>query len=130
MYSNIIRDILITYASENGLAYPMTIEDNFNAVATWVEAFVENNVKPPKIINGTWWVWSPEEQGYVDSHVKATGDKGDTITDVEVRPHSVDAQGGEVYELVVTLSSGTEVNAGTFTAPRGISVKAVKVIDL
>lgn len=32
---------------------------------------------PPKIVDGTWWVWDDETGDYVDTGVEATGPKGD-----------------------------------------------------
>ena len=43
----------------------------------------------PTIIGGNWWVWDPEEDGYADTGIPATGEGGggcgcDAATDAEV----------------------------------------------
>ena len=43
----------------------------------------------PTIIGGNWWVWDPEEDGYKDTGIPATGEGGgdcgcDAATDAEV----------------------------------------------
>ena len=114
MFNQTIREIFIAYASANNLPYPMTIEEDFNAVALWVKKNVENTY--PKIQGGKWYVWNVEQGKYVDSGVKATPV---SIKDVEVAPDSVDLSGNNVYKLTVTLTDGSEVDVGTFTAPKG-----------
>ncbi len=125
LFNKTIRNILITYASEHGLPYPLTVEQSFNAVCEWVQKYAQDNINPPQIRDGKWYIWDSETSDYKDSGVSANGTegpKGDTgvgITDVEVTPHSTDAQGGNVYQLEVKTTDQKTIEAGTFTAPRG-----------
>ena len=114
MVNKLVREIFTAYAYANNLPYPMTVEEDFNAIAVWVKENVSNTY--PYIKNGHWWVWNVETHAYVDSGVMATPNN---IKDVEVAPDSVDLSGNNVYKITVTMVDGSEIEAGTFTAPKG-----------
>ena len=125
LFNAMINQILITYASKHSLPYPITIEQNFNAVVEWVQSYLQENNMPPKIVDNKWQVWDVETEDYKDTGVMAAGvpgpkgDAGVSIADVEVNPHSVDTSGNNVYSLEVKLSNQSTIDAGTFTAPKG-----------
>jgi hypothetical protein len=52
-----------------------TARDNATAAT---EVAVELNANPPKIVSGEWWVYNPDQHGYVNTGLPARGPKGDT----------------------------------------------------
>ena len=77
MVNSFLRDICITYASENKVGLPLSAENMLNAITSWFMKYYSNLV-PTISDNSTWQLYDVNTDKYIDTNIKATGTTGAT----------------------------------------------------
>ena len=75
--------------------------DEYKSMNEIVDEAREALGKPPKIQNGTWWLWDSEKKTYVDTGSPAHGKKGETGNGIANTVLNDD------YTLTITFTDGT-----------------------
>lgn len=105
-----------TYATEAADAASEAVDEARDAA----DAAAETASKSPYIGgNGKWFVYDPKDQDYVDTNIKARGDKGDKGDTGEQGPQGIQGERGPAgvtsVEVSVSPSTGTPSGSGSVT---------------
>ena len=81
--------------------------DEYKSMNEIIDEARETLGKPPKIQNGTWWLWDSEKKAYVDTGSPAHGKKGETGNGIASTVLNDD------YTLTITFTDGTSYTTPT-----------------
>ena len=102
--------------------------DEYKSMNEIVDAAREALGKPPKIQNGTWWLWDSEKKAYVDTGSPANGkqgEKGDTGAQGQQGEKGDTGNGiantvlNDDYTLTIAFTDGTEYKTPSIRGATG-----------